>query len=613
LTQSDDYAIIAKSSIIKFEEDNIMSVEKAVIQGFIDVYKARMGASRRRNGAHPAIVGAEGVLATSAGGPLTDEQQLNIILCYIKNPVERQRVPNMFESAFSRPVKERPGSFDALLSILHALRVAKTAAPAELDPVMLEKLFDILVLLNEANLLDAQRFNAALRCGNPVAVFYAIQYPLYEKNLAQIQTILEQPLPSAPPLAIADQNFPNNNNNIDNNIYPMALLPAAAPQPLALRQEANNRVQFVYDLLPPDMRRLLKQYCTLLPLRERACLAAMNRDFFGFFNRNVKPEVNIGPDRIAYKALMKTALSVVPTETRTVLENSPRLVAPGYISLTKFLIHVVKGEKKQAKDMLKLNPQLLLTKGWIVDCSERFFFGTGIPGFWYALLARDEEMVKMMMSFIRQMGPDEGRAIVAAQLQELNNTLADPKAENHAALMNLFKALYKCSKVSGKLIEHAKKYLASNYDSIGLEALKQEFRREYGKTLRMLPAWYILFMCQKGMNSPYTSKDITTKFNRDSMLLNEWFVTEIVDGRVKLGYTYGLYRGTYSGIQFTQEILNDRGYSSFSYSRVYELNTHIIHDHAVVSLFCETARPRPLPTLEDLYGEQQHQAGCAIQ
>ena len=71
--------------------------------------------------------------------------------------------------------------------------------------------------------------------------------------------------------------------------------------------------------------------------------------------------------------------------------------------------HVAFGEQDEAKEMLKINPELLLHKGDVTDYSNRTF--KGITAFQYALWALDWHMWMMIKKYL----PDD---VAAAQLSD---------------------------------------------------------------------------------------------------------------------------------------------------------------------------------------------------
>ena len=81
---------------------------------------------------------------------------------------------------------------------------------------------------------------------------------------------------------------------------------------------------------------------------------------------------------------------------------------------SKFLQHVARGEQNEAEAMLKMNPQLLLCRGKMVEHNGRTF--ESATAFQYAVWAKDTHMLTMLMKYPPKESPL--RQAIKEQLQE---------------------------------------------------------------------------------------------------------------------------------------------------------------------------------------------------
>ncbi|MDR3491351.1 MAG: hypothetical protein P4M12_04810 [Gammaproteobacteria bacterium] len=190
------------------------------------------------------------------------------------------------------------------------------------------------------------------------------------------------------------------------------------------------------------------------------------------------------------------------------------------------LVHVVKGDQKEAEELIKVNPKLLLSKGMVVDYSDRSIEGTA---FQMALGAEDvkyhedeECMAEMIQRYLRQL-PD-GELEIQKQIQEqfpegweakenerakndlaalnkvVNAISVSQPNDNCEAALNEFREYLKpnCVIKTGKhfnaqLLVEAFKLYDKNYDRFGDYNSHKNilcWRKVIGYIQRFLPASY---------------------------------------------------------------------------------------------------------------------------
>ncbi len=104
---------------------------------------------------------------------------------------------------------------------------------------------------------------------------------------------------------------------------------------------------------------------------------------------------------------------------------------------SSFLLHVVKGEQKDAEVMLKTNKELVLFAGHVTDLSGRTF--QNITAFQYAVWALDWHMWQMLLRFLEQHYPEE--VLKQATQFEIGNWVREHKVHAAHLLKNLAKQL----------------------------------------------------------------------------------------------------------------------------------------------------------------------------
>lgn len=187
--------------------------------------------------------------------------------------------------------------------------------------------------------------------------------------------------------------------------------------------------------------------------------------------------------------------------------------------LEKLLQYVAYGQQKQAEELIKTNPTLLLEKGTVIDYSKREF--KGITAFQYALWALDRHMWEM----IRQYLPEEQQAI---QLTELKTHAT--KHGTHFDFGPLQTAL-----------KNYVEYTREHYHDLNKANHTWQFTKakelwlKIGQAQRDVPAHLAQQYCSKtDFSTP--SLERTLKISNDKQKEDVWFPLE----NSKLGTVYSI-------------------------------------------------------------------------
>jgi hypothetical protein len=276
----------------------------------------------------------------------------------------------------------------------------------------------------------------------------------------------------------------------------------------------------------------------------------------------------------------------------SLLHARPDLIAKREVEITKFLMHVVRGEILPAQRMLKHNLGLLLLKGQIIDCSGRCFLNKGITALQYALAAHDYSMVIMLLNhFIKS---KKALVELGSQYRELAEMLNDQNPEKHRALKNLNNSI---QQLHDKLTIFANKYKTMTNDEFYDHSAQA--RKEWciivGGAQRMLPGWVVQMMCEEGQETAWVNKSVLQNHKRDSKHFSRWFA-QSYPGIDCLGKNWAVVRGTFTQIYSGFYTWANGGlhYEGKGFMECIE------HDKEVL-LLCQQVSPGNLPELETLY------------
>lgn len=338
------------------------------------------------------------------------------------------------------------------------------------------------------------------------------------------------------------------------------------------------------ETLPNEMLCNIDQH---LGLNERKRLAECgNKALLRFFKQAIKPANAQLTDffKELHQSYHKYLLPL--------LYARPDIIPKTDVYITKFLMHVVRGEIAQAHIMLKHNLGLLTLKGRIIDYSGRCFLYKGITALQYALAAYDYSMVAMLLThFIKS---KKALSALRGQYTELAEMLNDQNHQNYRALKNLNNSI---QNLHSKLTVFANQYKAMTNDEFydHSAAAREEWCTIIGGAQRMLPAWIVQMMCEEGKESAWVKKSSLLNYKRDSKYLSRWF-GQSYTGEYCLGKNWAVVRGTFTQIY--------SGFYTWANGGLYYEGQGFIecieHDKEVL-LLCQKVSPGTLADLETLY------------
>jgi hypothetical protein len=192
-------------------------------------------------------------------------------------------------------------------------------------------------------------------------------------------------------------------------------------------------------------------------------------------------------------------------------------------AVEQLLLHVARGEQKEAKALAKKQPELLCHKGTVTDYSNRRF--ENITAFQYALWALDWHMWSMLLSYL----PKEE---ASAQLHELES-----KGTRHGVHYDFT-----------PLTQALKTYI-DNYHAWSVEQCKAHWCKVVGGAQTQVPAHVANEYCREDR-----SFDPTPKFTEKSLprvLMHDegaWYPVARCGSYGVLGVDFGIVRGHYGGL-----------------------------------------------------------------
>jgi hypothetical protein len=516
-----------------------MSIQKSQVEKILRTYDASMKLSRSLFwGPHPAISAAKQLLDKVEDGPLSEEARLQLILCFMDNPVT-----------------EGGGSDIAYNSILKQLRDANKY-PHQLERIPksvedsdseLANIKKCLIILKETNCLTLKNFQ------------YFLAYPYANRLYAQL---------NKPGIS------PDKINQILNSLIP---------------KERNPHSLF--NRFPKDIRKILfSRYLSAQDIKSLSQTDSTLSQLVGTLlqEKNIDLQNLIKEAKEDFKTFFNHNLRLNPADRESHLKSRPDIIKPGDVEITQLLIHVVTGNIEAAEAMVQKNPNLLFKKGQVMDFSERFFVGEGIHPLHYALAAQDKAMTQMLLRYFPK--TEEGEVAVASQYAQTLEMLQNEKAENHGAMKHLNASIDHLHQKLGAYIEKYGGMSKEEFNRLA-EEVKKDWCEGIGGAYREQPAWLIETLCEKGEGVAWAVQDLTKPVKRDPRRLIWLFDREYNGG--KSGISWAPARGRVTRDNDCYWARKLVGYDDFG--------AYFASDDRECVELCQSARPGKLPPLESLY------------